>query len=209
MPLVLKQPDYFETCKNAYLAKTTTVAPGANIYAVPFTSNGIKAVGVAEQRSATTITASGAVFKMVSKHTATNLGIDAIALDQEFVRWALAHVSDANGGFSFGKGTDKPTEFAFGCTFAYASGLRVFQWYPRCVLSNGDKSVKDPGTTATDPSTPYSIVALPYGANDLIYIEYDQSLVLATKNPLTEDVFFATVVSTITDIRVGTETAKV
>jgi len=209
MPLTLKHPDYFETCKNAYLAKTTTVAPGANVYSVPFATDGIKKVGVSEARETKTITASGKVFKQVSKHSLTNLGIDAIALDPEFVRWALGHASDANGGFGFGKGTDNPTEFAFGCVFEYKSGLEVFQWYPRCTLSNGDKSVADGGITATDPSTSYTIVALPYGDNNIIYVEYDQSLVLATKVPLVEDIFFATVVSTIADIRVGTETIKV
>lgn len=208
MPITLKHPDYFETCKNAYLAKTTTVAPGANVYAAPFATDGVKKVGVSEQRESKTITASGKVFKQVSKHSATNLGVDAIALDPEFVRWALSHSSDANGGFGITKSSDNPTEFAFGCTFEYSSGLLVFQWYPRCVLSNGDKTVSDPGTSSTDPSNSYTIVALPYGDDDIITIEYDQTLVSATKNPLTEEQFFTAVLSTEDNVLVGTETAK-
>ena len=208
MTIPLKHPSYFRTCLNSYFAKTTTVAPGANAYAVPFASDGIKKVGIAEQRESKTITASGKVFKITSKHSLTNLGIDAILLDPEFKRWALGHISDANGGLAAHKSTDQPVEFAFGCVFEYENGLLVFRWYPRCILSNGDETVSDPGTSAVDPSNSYTVVAMPYGTGDAIAIEYDQSLVLSTKNPLTEDVFFATVATSETDVRFGTETAK-
>lgn len=208
MPIVIQHPDYFETCKNAYLAKTTTVAPGANVYSTPFGVDTIKKVGESEQRESKTITASGKVFKQVSKHSATNLGIDATSLPADFVRWALNHSADANGGFGFVKSTDNPTEFALGTVYEYSTGELVFKWYPRCTLSNGDKTVQDPGTGSTDPSSSYSIIALPYGDTNIIAIEYDQSLVLDTKNPLTEEAFFTAVLSTIDNVLVGTETAK-
>ena len=208
MPITLKHPSYYRSVLNAYFAKTTTVAPGANVYAVPFQSDGIKKVGVAEQRESKTITASGKVFAITSKHSVTNLGIDAILLDPEFRRWALGHASDTNGGLGTVKATDEPIEFGFGCIFEYKDGMKVFRWYPRCVLANGDETVSDSGTSAVDPSNSYSVVAMPYGAGDDIAFEYDQSLVLSTKNPLTEEVFFATVVTAATDVRFGTETAK-
>lgn len=209
MPITLKHPSFFRSCLNAYFAKTTTVAPGANVYAVPFASDGVKKVGVAEQRESKTIYASGKVFMINSAHSLTNLGIDAILLDPEFKRWALGHLSDTNGGLSAHKSTDQPIEFAFGCVFEYANGMLVFRWYPRCILSNGDETIATSEAAAVDPTNAYTVVAMPYGTGDAIAIEYDQSLVLSTKNPLTEDVFFATVATSETDIRFGTETAKV
>ena len=199
---------YKETVKSAYLAKTTAVAPGANTYAAPTSVDSIKQVQKSEQRSELSIYASGKVFRKVSKHSATNLGIDAISLPSAFVRWALGHSSDANGGFGFDKSTDVPTEFALGIAYDNSDGTSAFEWYPRCVLSNGDETVKDPGASPTDPSTSYSVVALPYGADDVIRIEYDQQNVLATKVPLTEAVFFATVLDSVANTLVGTETVK-
>ena len=209
MSITIKSPDYFETCKNAYLAKTTAVAHGANTYDTPFGVDTIKKVGESEQRETKTITASGKVFKQTSKHSATNLGIDATSLPADFVRWALDHASDTNGGFGFVKSSDTPTEFAFGSVYEYSDKSNfVFKWYPRCVLSNGDKTVQDPGTSPTDPSTSYTVVALPYGDDNIIAIEYDTTLVSVTKNPLTETQFFTAVLSTLANALVGTETTK-
>ena len=208
MPITMESIVYKETVKNAYLAKTTLVAPGANTYATPTGVDSIKQVTKAEQRSELTIYASGKVFKKTSKHSATNLGIDALSLPAAFVKWALGHASDTNGGFGFDKSTDIPVEFALGLAYDNSDGSSAFEWYPRCILSNGDETVKDPGANPTDPSKSYAIVALPYGDDDIIRIEYDQMEVSALKNPLTEAQFFAAVLSTEANALVGTETAK-
>lgn len=209
MPIELKDIVYIETVKNGYLAKTTAIAPGANTFSTPFATDSIKQVAKSEDRSSVTITASGKVWKKVSKHTATNLGIDALSLPAEFVRWALGHASDANGGFGFDAGEDDPQEFACGFAYLNSDGSSAFEWYPRCVLSNGDVTIKDSGTAATDPSTAYKVVALPYGDGNLIRVEYDQQQVLPTKVPLTEAAFFAAVLDKTDNALVGTEVAKV
>lgn len=209
MPITMEKIVYKETVKNGYLAKTTTVAPGANVYATPTGVDSIKQVQKSEERSDLTIYASGKVFKKVSKHSATKLGIDAICLPHAFVRWALGHSTDTNGGFGYDKSTDTPIEFAVGLAYDNSDGSSAFEWYPRCVLTNGDETVKDPGAAPTDPSNSYSVTALPYGDDDVIRIEYDQMDVSAAKNPLTEDQFFAVVLSTVANALVGTETAKI
>lgn len=206
MPITVKSPDYYQTVLNAYLATIASSTGGVNTYDTPFAVNEIKEVGVSEQRTESKIYASGTVFKQTSKHTATNLGVSAIMLPRDFVREVLGRSVDANGGMSFATGKDTSAEFAFGYTFEYSNGDKVFIWHPRCVLTSDDKTVKTSDGNALDPATSYSIVALPYGPDMIIQAEYDQSLVSATKVPLTEDAFFATVVSTLTDARIGTET---
>lgn len=206
--IVVQTPDYFETVRNAYLAEITSVAGGVNTYGTPTAVNTVKEVGVSEQRTESTIYASGTVLKKASKHTMTDLAVNATALPVAFLRKVLGRTPDTNGGFCFAKSGDVPKEFAFGYTFEYSNGDRVFHWHPRCTLSKADKTVKTKDGNSADPSNAYSIVALPYGPSDIIDVEYDQSEVVDTKNPLTEQAFFATVISTVDDVRIGTETTK-
>jgi len=207
MPITVKTPDYLETVKKAYLALIASTLAGVNTYATPVAADTIKEVGVSEQRTETTIYASGTVLKKSGKHTMTNLGVSATALPKDFLRAVLGRTADTNGGFCFAKSGDVPKEFAFGYTFEYSNGDLVFVWHPRCTLATADRTVKTSDANALDPSNSYSIVALPYGPSNIIEVEYDQSEVLDTKNPLTEDVFFATVIATVDDVRIGTETA--
>lgn len=209
MSFTLTTPDYFETVGKAFLAKITAVTGGVNTYADPIAVDTIKEVGVSETRTEQTIYTSGTVLKKTSKHTMSDLAVSATALPPDFLRWALGREVDTNGGFCFAKSGDKPKEFAFGYTFDYSGGEQVFVWHPRCTLSKADRTVKTSDSNATDPSNAYTIVALPYAASDnLIQVEYDQTTVLSTKNPLTEAQFFAAVISSESDPLIGTETAK-
>ena len=208
MPIAVQTPDYLETVKNAYLAEIASAAAGVNTYSTPTAVNTIKEVGVSEQKTEATIYASGTVLKKAAKHTMTNLAVSATALPASFLRKVLGRTPDTHGGFCFAKSGDVPKEFAFGYVFEYSNGDLVFHWHPRCTLATADKTVKTSDANALDPSNAYSIVALPYGPNLIIDVEYDQSEVIDTKNPLTEDTFFATVISTVDDIRIGTETTK-
>lgn len=203
MSIDILSPAYRITVGIMYFADITATTGGVNTYATPKGVNSIKNIGVTKQKSEQKVFASGFTYKYSSRKTGSQIQVSALQLPKDIIRKYAGKTVSTNKGFSFEQITDDLPEFATGYTTEYSDGKKVFKWFPRCVLAEYDDTVETSTDTPTEPSVAYQIVALPY--NGLIEVEYDQSQVVSGKTPLSEEQFFAAVISKTDDALVDSE----
>lgn len=165
----------------------------------------LKRVGITANKTEQTIYASGKIYDYVSQNTSQDLAVDSVQLPPDLVRKYLGEQVSTNGGFSFATTEDEPIEFSFGYATSYQNGLKEFKWFPRCKLITANETDETKTDNAIDPQRSYTIKAMPTDKG-LIRVRYNQSEVAEGKTALTEEQFFADVITEVESTVVDSET---
>lgn len=184
------KPDYWVSVGNAYFGDLET----GEVFSVP----SIKQIGIKEDKAEQKIYGSGIVYEVVSQTTSTEVTVDAIALPQKPVNEYLGRTSV--GAANEQKTTDRLKEFAFGYTITYASGKKLFKWFPRCQMTSADETIATKTGDAVDPNRQYVIVSMPLDTN-VVRVEYDQTLETEEAKMLTEEEFFSKVLKSAAEVK--------
>ncbi|HZW98209.1 MAG TPA: major tail protein [Bacillota bacterium] len=203
--IVVHKPAYRITVGKAYFADYNAVADTFSSDVVAVES--IKEIGIALEKSSSTIYASGITYDTTNQKTGEAISIDAVQLPIDLVSKYLGESStsqSADKGLTYVKVNDKSPDFAFGYSVEYSDGKKLFKWYPRCKLITADETVATRDESAADPSASYEVIAMP--KDKVISFKYDQSLVDPLYVPHDEAKFFSSVVYKATDTTlIGTE----
>lgn len=190
MTITKQKPDYWVSVGNAYFGSLDA----AEVISVP----SIKQIGIKEDKAEQKIYGSGIVYEVVSQTTSTEVTVDAIALPQKLVNEYLGRT--VVGAANEQKTTDRLKEFAFGYTITYASGKKIFKWFPRCQMTSADETIATKTSDAVDPNRQYVIVSMPLDTN-VVRVEYDQTMEAEEAKMVTEDEFFSKVCKSAADVK--------
>ncbi len=206
MPITILKPAYEITVGRAYFADRT-VSEGTVSFATPIGVETIKSIGVAKQKAEQKLHGSGMVYMLASKKTGAQYTVGAIALPPDLLRKYSGKIASPNKGFAYETANDVSPEFAFGYVTEYSDGKKRFVWAPRCQMTSADNTLETSSDQPVDPNKSYVIVAMP--ESGYIEVEYDQSLVITGKKPLTEEEFFAAVIASNESAVIDSEVAAV
>lgn len=192
-PITIKHPDYFLSVGNVYYAKRDKDLDGTYTYGTTEGTESIKSVGVSITSDTQEVWASGILYEYVQQKSNAQLTVDALQLPPEWVDEMLGvQTHETNTALTYETVKDQGGEFAFGVVFEYASGKKVYKWFPRCKLTENNFTVQTRESGTPNPQQrSYTVVAFP--VKDMLVATYDQSKV-AEGEMLTEDEFFAAVI---------------
>ncbi|MDL2318222.1 hypothetical protein LJC74_03885 [Eubacteriales bacterium OttesenSCG-928-A19] len=100
------------------------------------------------------------------------------------------------GAFLISGTLDEGEKFARGIVYPKKNGHVTYVWYPRCVLtevSDAAQTMDDGGPNTQNPSS--TIQVLPFNDENEYRVEYDTELLAEGETPLTEEEFFAAVLT--------------
>ncbi len=157
----------------------------------------IKTATVQPNEKSNEIFASGIVYDTVSVVSESRLGLNAVALPQDFLNYALGAV--VKGAAAYDVNMPLKPEFGCGYTADLSDGSKVYYYHPRCKLVQRDRQHQTSNNNPADPAVEYDIMLM--ATEEHIWrVRYATASVAEGETPLTPQEFFAKHPSTIAEI---------
>ena len=197
----VKKPKIIETVGAFYYAFNTPSEDGefnATTYETIVKSPIIKKVSVEPESETVPIRASGEDYDQVSQTSSIGIEVEVIAFDPTDLATAKGEAINTNGLVLGGASTSRPY-FACGYPVIKKDGHKCLKWFPKCKLTENSEETSTSDTSYSEQTSTVNITAYSFDSDNHKFVYLDSEMASYPED-MTEDKFFAQVITSVADL---------